>query len=345
MLKELYYPSFEVGDPNWLKYALLYKQNLTTIIPNGLEIHTSDAYRYIWGNTDLLEKYSPTTSDKNKAHNIFFPIIKSIVSNQHDYLVTEPLSYSQLSRDKSTTLYSVYKNSDFNYTLYDQKMSSIALEYLIDNGLAVRGQAAGETNLSRRLAYFYMNTFATVISKHGFIPTSDVSVDNYLMATMKDLNYFDKIKKHIKTETTHQLLISQFLPKNIHDYTFLEIIRLREKRSYADALDNYNKVINEIISINHSEEDIKTYLRTIDECTNEIKCLIKRDLGPVLFVTAKATIDSSIESSQLNNVISSLVSYAAGNFVTKITKKNKISTNFKERADTRKIITNLKYLE
>ena len=79
----------------------------------------------------------------------------------------------------------------------------------------------------------------------------------------------------------------------------------------------------------------------IDECTNELKCLIKRDLGPVLIVTAMATLDSSIES----NIIVPIVSYVANNLVAKITKKNKISTNFKERSDTRKIITNLKYLE
>ncbi len=223
-------------------------------------------------------------------------------------------------------------------------MSSFALEYLIENGLAVRGQTAGEINLSRRLAYFYMNTFATVISKHGFIPTSDSIVDNYLMATMKDLNYFDNIKKHIKTETTHQLIITQFLPKNIQDYTFLQILRLRENRGYSDALDNYNKVINEIISNNQSEENINEYLKIIYECTNEIKYFIQHHFGHVLIATAAATIDSQIESSQFS-VITSIASYAAGNLVTKITEKNKISTNFKERADTRKIITNLKYLK
>ena len=341
MLKELYYPSFEVGNPNWLKYALLYKQNLTTIIPDGFERHTSGAYRYIRKNTDLLKIYSPIDSDKTEAHNIFFPIIKDIVDNQNDYLVPEPLYYSQLSREKSTTLYSVYKNSIFNYTLYDEKMNSVSLAYLIRNGLAERGQNAGEIKLSRSLAFFYMNTFATVISKHGFIPTSDSNVDDYLMATMKNLHYFDNIKKHINAETTHQLIISQFLPRNIHDYSNLQIIRFREKRSYADAIDNYNKLINEIISINHSEEDIKACLRMIDECTNELKCLIKRDLGPVLIVTAMATLDSSIES----NIIVPIVSCVANNLVAKITKKNKISTNFKERSDTRKIITNLKYLE
>lgn len=80
MLKELYYPSFEVEDPNWLKYALLYKQNLTTIIPDGLERHTSEAYKHIRDNTDLLKKYNPIESDKTEAHNIFFPIIKDIVT-------------------------------------------------------------------------------------------------------------------------------------------------------------------------------------------------------------------------------------------------------------------------
>ena len=119
-------------------------------------------------------------------------------------------------QEKKARLYILYiKNSIFNYTLYDEKMNSVSLAYLIRNGLAERGQNAGEIKLSRSLAFFYMNTFATVISKHGFIPTSDSNVDDYLMATMKNLHYFDNIKKHINAETTHQLIISQFLPQNI----------------------------------------------------------------------------------------------------------------------------------
>lgn len=48
-MSELYYPGFEITNLNWLKYALLYKEDLYTIIPEYVENRTmSLMYNYIY---------------------------------------------------------------------------------------------------------------------------------------------------------------------------------------------------------------------------------------------------------------------------------------------------------
>ncbi len=42
----VYYPGFEPADENWLKFALLYLERVTPIIPESADIWLSDDFRY-----------------------------------------------------------------------------------------------------------------------------------------------------------------------------------------------------------------------------------------------------------------------------------------------------------
>lgn len=45
MRELIYYPSFEVRNREWLKFALIYLEYLDPIIPESGDVHLSDEYR------------------------------------------------------------------------------------------------------------------------------------------------------------------------------------------------------------------------------------------------------------------------------------------------------------
>jgi len=58
----LYYPGFEVRDTTWLKFALLYLDELRPIIPDNPfreEHYLSDDARRVKNDTDLIHPYQP----------------------------------------------------------------------------------------------------------------------------------------------------------------------------------------------------------------------------------------------------------------------------------------------
>lgn len=59
MHKLLYYPNFEIQDQNFLKFALLYIDEISPIIPENARESLSKPMRDILRNTELINLYSP----------------------------------------------------------------------------------------------------------------------------------------------------------------------------------------------------------------------------------------------------------------------------------------------
>ena len=59
MHKLLYYPDFEIQDQNFLKFALLYIDEIKPIIPKCARETLSDSMRNILKSTDLINPYAP----------------------------------------------------------------------------------------------------------------------------------------------------------------------------------------------------------------------------------------------------------------------------------------------
>ena len=59
MHRLLYYPNFEIQDENFLKFALLYIDEIRPIIPRGVESSLSGSMKDIIKSTDLIKPYAP----------------------------------------------------------------------------------------------------------------------------------------------------------------------------------------------------------------------------------------------------------------------------------------------
>lgn len=63
MHRLLYYPNFEIQDPNFLKFALLYIDEIRPIIPVAARRSLSDSMKNILNNTELICPYTPSYED------------------------------------------------------------------------------------------------------------------------------------------------------------------------------------------------------------------------------------------------------------------------------------------
>jgi hypothetical protein len=59
MKKLIYYPSFEIHDQTWLKFALLYFDQLQPIVPFDGDRYISNETRNILDSTDLIKFCRP----------------------------------------------------------------------------------------------------------------------------------------------------------------------------------------------------------------------------------------------------------------------------------------------
>lgn len=63
----VYYPGFEVKDPNWFKFALLYIDQLRPIIPVFGEPYLSTLFMRVREKTDLIMPHQPDHDEAKAA--------------------------------------------------------------------------------------------------------------------------------------------------------------------------------------------------------------------------------------------------------------------------------------
>ena len=94
MDKLIYYPSFEPRDIDWLKYALIYVDQFSPIIPKSGKGTLSSDFRSIENETDLVKILEPKWWQGDNA------ATKALKEGQIDVLVTAPINkYNIQSED------------------------------------------------------------------------------------------------------------------------------------------------------------------------------------------------------------------------------------------------------
>ena len=119
-MREIYYPSFEINDEKWLKHAILYKDNVTTIVPKYFQKNLSDEYKEIYFQSDLLSFYDLSQDDIEIISDT-----SMTVSYYFDDVYNNPLSYPIKSYwGKYKYLNDLLINGSKPYTLVSQKINN-----------------------------------------------------------------------------------------------------------------------------------------------------------------------------------------------------------------------------
>jgi len=236
MKKLLYYPSFEVQNYNWLKFALLYIDELRPIIPTEGDRYLSGEYSKIISDTDLINQYRPNYEDGTRATLDAIDVIENILR--------EPNRYSNLLGGQHFV--EEWKDTgSHKYIIFEQKYTDQWKEFCIRERL---GKPKGEgVIVAKSLGLLYMTLLTNVIS------------EKMRLSTITDYQNLDNIsilaRRQIPTDNTINVakgIISLKLPKNLENMSFGKIIEYRNRRDFKKCLHAFHA-------------DLEKYLKDLED--------------------------------------------------------------------------------
>lgn len=232
----IYYPNFESTDETWLKYALIYIDELSSIIPLSGIGERSDLYRKLENETDLLSIYKPKYLEGLDATDITLSIIERIHKCPQAYAeILHHVNAPRVWQDQSQQ----------TYKLYQEKYSLNWEMFCLENDYARKGN--GGLLISEQLGSLYMSVLAQTIADKSSksIITDDQKVENLtFFLKSKDISAEQQLQCNAKA------VVNLLLPENIENIPLNKIIALRNRNgfkeyqnAFANALENFYKNI------------------------------------------------------------------------------------------------------
>lgn len=255
----LYYPDFSVSDINFLKFSLLYLDELKPIIPMGARNFLTREMNMVMQSTNLIQPYAPDWEDAYNASRV----ASTFIEYYHNSLDT----YDFPKRIKGRGLDEISWNQRKDYILFQDKYTADFEYYCLERGLASRCNEGIRVN--HNFAYIYMSILADMISKiYGF----DMITDNYDFSSPI---LWEGNKKHSETANRIKQIRTElefWIPVDLRKIPLVEFIRLREDRQFEEARKHFVKELQTIIQ---SKEECSIDFYNLYECKNELYGLIK----------------------------------------------------------------------
>lgn len=246
----LYYPHIHLYNKNWLKYALLYWDKISRIVPASVQPSDSEEIIRINAETGFIEDYSPSGSVVRDTFKSFSPILDRILKSEHHYL-----RYKQAVSDDWAILWRKqirsigsrlipYAKPEGTY-LHIEKLDSELKDKLINLGLAIPGANPWEDwiRLDNELGYLYMIYLSNTISKKERLPVVTDEENYYSTSIYFEPEIFSDYEGEFEYKVGN-LLIECYLPKNINEVPLDKIIKIREK--YEDERLNFRLFISDL---------------------------------------------------------------------------------------------------
>lgn len=270
----LYYPGFEAQDVNWLKFALLYLDELRPIIPYipyDKRTYLSDHTIQIMNKTKFIRPYCPDYEEGIIASEKAIKDFDDYIRNNRFVSSVFHTSY----RNSASTI-SRWKNPDMhNYTLYNGKFSHDFHEYCLDENIATECDEG--IKVHQHIAHMYMSFLSEHISQNTGLETiTDSTTCNNLLlkrntAMGKSVNLeFQYAKNNIELH----------IPANIKEIPLERIISLRTSRTFNELRRAYmNEIRNLVIAkethdAGYSLEDLLRYREDFRSlCTSTLGAL------------------------------------------------------------------------
>lgn len=240
MRSMIYYPGFELENVSWLKFALLYFEELRPIIPymcaDRREYLSENAIK-IMDNTNLIRPYNPGFEDGYLASVIACDEFERYLRHPERY------SFSMSGRDREKMLDIWREAQNQTCQLYYGKFSDVFYDYCIDNRLAAPFDRG--IRISQDLAFVYMSLLADKIAKkHGYEMFTEITkYDNLLIRN--DQQMVEKMNYHLKMAKEQ---IEFQIPVKIAEIPLQVIMDLRNdhnfeicRRAYVEEIESFLK--------------------------------------------------------------------------------------------------------
>jgi hypothetical protein len=257
-MRHIYYPYVDIRDEDWLKFALLYLDEVIPIHPAQLyefedQYQLSDIYKKITQDTDLIRSHHVAEDDfilKDKTTSVAIEVLEDIFSNPNDYI---NIFHSEGFLDK-------WKNTEFqNFNLYGDKYTDEFRFFCEENNIAKYGPKG--FYIPSEVGILYMSILAHDIGEQYKV---SAITDNPLVDEMsiKLREAFSKKQKDDSpkyssnaTLTVAKGIIDIKLPKNLHAISLDKIIQLREKKNFKRNLHSFHSALENVLNLAEQRPD------------------------------------------------------------------------------------------
>lgn len=285
----LYYPTINIPKTEWLKSALLYWDEVSSIVPSdydgNLLIQVDEDIKYLM-DIEVFRPIRPETlifGQGNWEHLENF-------QNEFKEIVDGSKFQARLKRYPAVFNSPVHSNKVNNSTkprIHSNKTSIGIFEFLEDKGLAIREDGGEWMLFEQNVAFLYMSLLAKYLADIDKEHTS-IGTDNEIYENFN----FEKVYK-TKGFPVASLALKNVLPVPKNEVSIKKIIKFKEKRK--DNLLNFNQKLSEFqngVSNSESHAEFKeNVINFQDQLTKGVK-----DLHAVLGDSNIETIFSSVKT-------------------------------------------------
>ncbi|TKG98414.1 hypothetical protein FC682_26465 [Peribacillus simplex] len=275
MKETLYYPGFEIQDETWLKFALLYMEEINTIVPTEAEFILSSDYKLVEKETNLLKKYPPKWDETNRATRKVIDIITQYLNNPKKII-------KNLGEIDIVKVWRQTENQ--NYELFEAKFSHDFAHFCSEYGFSQPSKNG--ILIPSQLATTYMGVLAHNIGKKRDMSIiTDIEHEEEIVSLSDDLWTYNNDLEEMQYIKNYFSLV---LPVNLKDIPIGKIIDLRNQEDFQKNLKAFHFALSQLSLIS----DNKLTNLSFKEITENIEWSLKglkadiSNLGSTLLITS-----------------------------------------------------------
>jgi hypothetical protein len=281
----LYYPYIHLTNKNWLKYALLYWDKISRIVPVSVNPSDSEDIITIKSEIGFIEDYAPDSWDTSNTMRKFLERFHNDIDELHHigrYSSYKCRHHDDFNRIRKHRIFSLERSVNLSSSTYIhvQKIEPRLVEMLFEMDLAEPGENEWESYIKVEgiFGYLYMTYLANTISEKNNIPIITDLEDFFITS-----QYFKQRKSLVNQQIPKEfefslanMLIADYFPKDINLITIDKIIKIRkelegQRISFANEIISLaNRVKSEIgdesslqDALNHYSESLKSQCEEI----------------------------------------------------------------------------------
>lgn len=247
----MYYPNIEIPDGNWLRKALLYWDEVSSIVPREVEFDTYSNNQIIALLKDEGE-YRPIYPDRLMNSKFFGDFEKECINRVKSYLKIINKNQHDYNRPSRTRIHN--EKLVNHYGVHRDKMSYKIMDLLNNEGLISPDE--NWVNLDNQLANIYMSTLA----KYSALSDTELTVIGTdkigAINSVYPVKYISRSPMLNKVPVINLSL--NILPTPNTDVSYKKILNF--KRKYRADLLAFRNIINDFeeqVSNAESEYDLK----------------------------------------------------------------------------------------
>ncbi|MFP9126791.1 hypothetical protein [Niallia sp. BSM11] len=236
----IYYPGFQINDEEWLKFALLYLNDVNTIVPPEADDYLSGIHRFLLNETDLLASYRPTYEEISKStEDAIWAITRELENPVKMLGILGEINILDFWRQPQNHNFELFQ-SKFSYE-FEDFCRELGFVSFSENGIMIPYQ----------LGISYMSILAHNIGDYN---NMDVITDLKEERKLRKINEktwrynsrFEEIKIIKK-------LISLEVPSGLKDIPLSKIVKLRNNINFQRKLKEFQLAVNELSNIPNSK--------------------------------------------------------------------------------------------